>query len=34
VRINIAMGWMMLPMIEGRYKFEGGVGALMEINEH
>ena len=32
VRINIAMGWMMLPMIEGRYKFEGGVGALMEIN--
>jgi NitT/TauT family transport system permease protein len=32
VRINIAMGWMMLPMIEGRYRFEGGVGALMENN--
>jgi NitT/TauT family transport system permease protein len=32
MRINMAMGWMMLPMIEGRYKFEGGVGALMEIN--
>lgn len=32
MRINIAMGWMMLPLVEGRYKFEGGVGALMEIN--
>jgi NitT/TauT family transport system permease protein len=32
MRTNVAMGWMMLPMIEGRYKFEGGVGALMEIN--
>lgn len=30
MRINIAMGWMMLPMVEGRFKFEGGVGALME----
>lgn len=30
LRINIAMGWMMLPMVEGRFKFEGGVGALME----
>lgn len=29
-RINIAMMWMMLPMVEGRFKFEGGVGALME----
>lgn len=32
MRINIAMGWMMLPMVEGMYKFEGGVGALMEVN--
>jgi len=32
MRINVAMGWMMLPMVEGRFKFEGGVGALMEIN--
>lgn len=32
MRINIAMGWMMLPMVEGRFKFEGGVGALMEID--
>jgi NitT/TauT family transport system permease protein len=35
LRINIAMGWMMLPLVEGRYKSEGGVGALMEIeNKH
>jgi len=32
LRINIAMGWMMLPMVEGRFKFEGGVGALMEVD--
>ena len=32
LRINIAMGWMMLPMVEGRFKFEGGVGAMMEID--
>ena len=32
MRINIAMGWMMLPMVEGRFKFEGGVGAMMEID--
>lgn len=32
LRINIAMGWMMLQMVEGRFKFEGGVGALMEVN--
>jgi NitT/TauT family transport system permease protein len=31
-RINVAMGWMMLPMVEGRFKFEGGVGALMEVD--
>jgi len=31
LRINIAMGWMMLQMVEGRFKFEGGVGAMMEI---
>jgi NitT/TauT family transport system permease protein len=32
MRINIAMGWMMLPMVEGMFKFEGGVGAMMENN--
>lgn len=32
LRINMAMGWMMLPIIEGRFKFEGGVGAMMEID--
>lgn len=30
MRVNVAMGWMMLPMVEGMYKFEGGVGALLE----
>jgi NitT/TauT family transport system permease protein len=30
--VNIAMGWMMLPMVEGRFKDEGGVGAMMEID--
>lgn len=35
LRINVAMGWMMLPMVEGRFKEEGGVGALLEIeNKH
>lgn len=32
MRINIAMGWMMLPMVEGLFKFEGGIGAVM-LNE-
>jgi NitT/TauT family transport system permease protein len=32
LRNNVAMGWMMLPMVEGRFKFEGGVGALL-MNE-
>jgi len=32
LRINVAMGWMMLPMVEGRFKEGGGVGALMEID--
>ena len=35
IRINVAMGWMMLPMVEGRFKDEGGIGALMEVeNKH
>lgn len=29
-RINAAMMWMMFPMVEGMFKYEGGVGALME----
>ena len=33
--INIAMGWMMLPTIEYRFQNEGGIGALMEVqNKH
>lgn len=31
LRVNGAMLWMMLPMVEGMFKFEGGVGALMEV---
>lgn len=30
LRINVAMLWVMLPMVEGRFRYEGGVGALME----
>jgi len=29
LRTNIAMGWMMLPMVEGRFRSEGGIGALL-----
>lgn len=29
LRVNVAMMWMMLPMVEGLFRFEGGVGALM-----
>jgi len=32
LRINIAMGWMMLPMVEGNFRMLGGVGAVM-LNE-
>jgi len=35
LRTNIAMGWMMLPMVEGMFKSEGGVGAfLLNENKH
>ncbi len=35
LRVNGAMLWMMLPMVEGLFRFEGGVGALMEVqNKH
>lgn len=35
MRVNGAMLFMMLPMVEGMFKFEGGVGALMEVeNKH
>lgn len=33
LRVNILMGFMMLPMVEGMFKFEGGVGALMMNQE-
>ncbi len=29
MRINIAMIWMMLPMVEGAYRGEGGIGVLL-----
>lgn len=29
IRIGAAMIWMMLPMVEGYFRFEGGVGVLM-----
>lgn len=34
VRQNAAIGWMMLAMVEGLWKSEGGVGAVMEIQSH
>lgn len=35
VRQNAAIGWMMLPMIEGLFRSEGGIGALLEtMNKH
>lgn len=35
VRQNAAIGWMMLPMIEGLWKSEGGIGALLDVqNKH
>jgi NitT/TauT family transport system permease protein len=32
IRVNVAMLWMMLPMVESRFKFQGGIGALMEVD--
>lgn len=29
IRVQSAMLWMMLPMVEGYFRFEGGVGTLM-----
>ena len=29
IRVNAAMIWMLLPMVEGYFRFEGGVGTLM-----
>jgi len=29
LRTNMAVGWMMLPMVEGLFKTEGGIGALI-----
>lgn len=31
MRGSMAMSWMLLPLVEGYFKFEGGVGALSEI---
>lgn len=29
LRTNMAIGWMMLPMVEGLFKTEGGIGAMI-----
>lgn len=29
LRTNIAMGWMMLPMVEGTFRAEGGIGVML-----
>lgn len=34
IRQNAAIGWMMIAMIEGLFKSEGGVGAMLEIQNH
>lgn len=34
VRSNAAIGWMMLATVEGLFKSEGGIGAVMEIQSH
>lgn len=35
MRINLAMMWMMLPLVEGYFQYAGGVGTLMLIdNKH
>jgi NitT/TauT family transport system permease protein len=35
IRQNAAMGWMMLTMVEGLVRSEGGVGVLMlDANKH
>lgn len=32
---TLAMGWMMLPMVEGLFRSEGGLGALIDVqNKH
>lgn len=31
LRTNIAMGWMMLPMVEGIFRNQGGIGALLLV---
>lgn len=33
IRQNAAIGWMMLPMIEGMFRSEGGLGALLDIQQ-
>lgn len=34
IRQNAAIGWMMLPMIEGLFKSEGGIGAVLDVQNH
>ncbi len=33
MRVNWAMCWMLLPLVEGYFKFEGGIGTLMLVSE-
>lgn len=31
IRVNAAMVWMMLPGVEGMFRYEGGIGSLMDM---
>lgn len=33
LRTNWAMGWVMLPFVEGRFRDEGGIGVLLLMND-
>lgn len=34
IRQSAAVGWMMLPLVEGLWKSEGGIGAVLDIQNH
>lgn len=34
IRQNAAIGWMMLAMVEGLWRGEGGIGAIMDVQIH
>lgn len=33
MRVNLAMMWMMLPLVEGYFQYEGGVGTMLLIDQ-